>query len=285
MEKRHCRVVIQRAGGETLFQFVQHIPGHGMQIGQRFGADLDPDQFHQFGIGMDHALDAMGDGGGIGGEEPGIEAADAAGRRDRARNQKQSGRIGQQAGLGKRLPCAFQGRRGAIALASEAEPGFFAGLADRGDRQRARARRRDLRAALEQVVFKRFRDWRCHGNAVVGFVDPAAGKDEFAGHEHHLVVALADQNFWRGGGAIDQDQRGGVDGSTIGVMVGFFLFFVSLAHFAPAAPFPFLVCEIADYFSGLFSSNPCMRSAHCTPTTAPFTGCSNKSDRISVNGR
>jgi hypothetical protein len=40
-----------------------------------------------------------------------------------------------------------------------------------------------------------------------------------------------------------------------------------------------------SYGSGFFSSNPCMRNAHCTPTTAPFTGCSNTSDRISVSGR
>jgi hypothetical protein len=36
MEKRHRRVVFQRAGGKTFFQFIQDIPGHGVQIGQRF---------------------------------------------------------------------------------------------------------------------------------------------------------------------------------------------------------------------------------------------------------
>jgi hypothetical protein len=39
----------------------------------------------------------MGDAGSIGGEEARIEAADAAGRGDRARDQEQAGRIGQQA--------------------------------------------------------------------------------------------------------------------------------------------------------------------------------------------
>jgi len=39
-----------------------------VQIGERLRAELDPDQFDQFGIGMDHALDAMGDRGRVRGE-------------------------------------------------------------------------------------------------------------------------------------------------------------------------------------------------------------------------
>src|ERR1700756_2839498 len=35
MEKRHRRVVAQRAGGEALFEFVENVPGHRMQVGQR----------------------------------------------------------------------------------------------------------------------------------------------------------------------------------------------------------------------------------------------------------
>src|SRR6266702_8351671 len=50
---------------------------------------------------------------------------------------------------------------------------------------------------------------------------------------HHLVVAFADQNFWGGSGAIDQDQGGGVYRAAVGVMIGFFFFFYRLAHFTP----------------------------------------------------
>src|SRR6202035_4032807 len=76
--------------------------------------------------------------------------------------------------------------------------------------------------------------------AVVGLIDAAAGKDEFAGHEHHLVVSLADENFWDGGGAIDEDQRGGVYRAAIGVMIGFFSRLFSVAHCAPAAGLVFV---------------------------------------------
>src|SRR4030088_1509195 len=70
----------------------------------------------------------------------------------RTRDQKQAGRVGQEAGIGERLPGALQRRRHAVALAAEAKAGFLAGLADRGDRQRTRPRGCDLRTALEQVL-------------------------------------------------------------------------------------------------------------------------------------
>src|SRR5437868_14553358 len=63
MKERHRRIVAQRPGRETLFQFGQDIFGHGMQVGERLRSDLYPDQLHQFGIGMDHSFDAMGYGG------------------------------------------------------------------------------------------------------------------------------------------------------------------------------------------------------------------------------
>src|SRR6266699_755297 len=150
MEKRHRRVVAQRAGGKALFQFTQHVPGHRVQIGERLRAELDPDQFDQFGIGMDHALDAMGDRGRVRGEESRIETLDAAGRGDGARDQEQAGRIGQEACIRERLPWTvklwtvklwtiklwtvklwtIKLRRGAVGVAAEAEAGFLAGLAD-----------------------------------------------------------------------------------------------------------------------------------------------------------
>ena len=161
----------QRPGGEALFQLVEHIACHRMQIGQRLRSDLDPNQFHQLCLGMDHAFDMMGDGGGIGGEKPCIEPPHPARWGDRAGNQEQAGGVGQQPGIGKRFPRAFEGGSNAIALAAETEPGFLAGLADRRDRQRACARRRDLRTALEQIGFELFRDRRGDGNAVVGCID------------------------------------------------------------------------------------------------------------------
>jgi hypothetical protein len=35
MKKRHFRIVAQGAGGEALFEFVEDIPGHRMQVGER----------------------------------------------------------------------------------------------------------------------------------------------------------------------------------------------------------------------------------------------------------
>src|SRR6266700_8372848 len=90
MEERHRRVMAQRPGSEALFEDTQHVPGHRMQVGQRLRADLDPDEFDEFGVGMDHPVDAMGDRGGVRGEEARVKALDPAGWRDRARDQEQS---------------------------------------------------------------------------------------------------------------------------------------------------------------------------------------------------
>ena len=94
---------------------------------------------------------------------------------------------------GAQGPSSFA--RGPFSLAPEAQPGLLAGLADRGDRQRLGPRGRDLRAALQQVGLELPGNRRGHRNAVIGLVDTAAGKDELAGHEHDLVVALADQDL------------------------------------------------------------------------------------------
>src|SRR6185312_9246197 len=70
----------------------------------------------------------------------------------------------------------------------------------------------------------------------------AAGENEFSRHEHHLVVALAYQNLRRGGGTIDQDQRGGVHRAAVRVMVGFLFDLFSVAHLALGA-IASLVCR------------------------------------------
>ena len=108
----------------------------GCRSARRRRSEFDPDQFDQFRIGMDHALDTMGDGRGIGGEKPRIEAPHPAGRGDGAGDQKQAGGVRQQPGFAERLPHAVEPGRHAIGLAAEAETGFLAGLADRRDSQR-----------------------------------------------------------------------------------------------------------------------------------------------------
>ena len=139
MEERHRRVMAERAGGKTAVELGEHVLGHGMRVGERLGADLDPDELDQFGIGMHHAFDAMRDGRGIGGEEAGVEAADAARRGDRACDQEQARRIGQQARVGERRPRTVE--LGLLLdLAAEAEPGLFTGFADRGIGEGARGR-------------------------------------------------------------------------------------------------------------------------------------------------
>ena len=210
-----------------------------LRIGQRLGADLDPDELDQFGIGMDHALDTMRDGRRIGGEEAGVEAADTAGRGDRARDQEQAGRIGQQSCIGEWRPGAVELCL-LLDLAAEAESGLFAGFADRRIGKRTRAAGRDLRAALQEIGFELRRDRGGDRHAVVGLVDAAAGENELAGHEHHLVVALADEHLRLGTGAIDQDQRRGILRPEIRVMIGFLFALVddgggcgSFSHFIP----------------------------------------------------
>ena len=151
-----------------------------------------------------------------------------------------------------------------VAFAAETEAGFLAGLADRGNRQRARARGGDLRTALQQIGLQRFRDRRRHWNAVVGFIDASAGKDEFAGHEHHLVVALANQDFRHGSAAIDQDQRGGILGAAIGMMIGFFFVPCSFAHLVPPPLARFLLIRDLIYFSDS------VRQIHASATPTAF---------------
>ena len=104
-----------------------------MQIGERLRAELDPDQFDQFGIRMHHALDAVRDGRCVRREEAGVEAPDAARRGDRTRNQEQPGRIGQQPCLGKWFPGSVQIGFPVLVLAAQAKAGFLAGFADCGD--------------------------------------------------------------------------------------------------------------------------------------------------------
>ena len=77
MEERHRCIVAQRARCEAAVEFGEHVLGHGMRVGERLGADLDPHQLDQFGVRVDHAFDPMGDAGSIRGEEAGIETADA----------------------------------------------------------------------------------------------------------------------------------------------------------------------------------------------------------------
>src|SRR3954454_20637234 len=136
MEERYRRIVTQRAGGKTCVELVEHVAGHWVQISERLRAELDPDQLDELRVRMDHALDAVGDRGGIRREEARIEALDAAGRGDGARDQEQAGGIGQEACIGKRLPGALELGRRTFGLAPEAEAGFFAGLADRGNCKR-----------------------------------------------------------------------------------------------------------------------------------------------------
>src|SRR3954471_7891758 len=138
---------------------------------------------------MDHALDAVRDRRGVSSKEAGIKTPDTAGRRDRARDQKKSGRVGQKARFRKRLPGAVE-LDGFVDLAAETKPGLFAGFADRCNCKRACPRGRDLWAALEQVGFELTGNWRCDGNTVVRLVDTAAGENILARHEHDVVMAL-----------------------------------------------------------------------------------------------
>ena len=152
-----------------------------MQVSQRLRADFDPDQFDQFGIGVNDTLDAVGDRGCIRGEKTGIEAAHPAGRRDGARDQIQARRVGQQTGVAEWLPDPAQFCDGALGPASKAEAGLLAGFADGGDRQRPRPRRLGFGAALEQVGL----DDGVAAHRVIDVREEAGllrGRNEGAGH-------------------------------------------------------------------------------------------------------
>jgi len=239
VEERHRRLVPQGTGCQAAIKFGEHIFCHRMRVGKWLRADLDPNQFDQLRIRMDHAFDAMGDSRSIRGEEARIKTPHAAGRGDSACDQEQAGRIRQQTGIGERFPGAIELYR-LIDLAAQAETGFLAGLADGGVGERPRAAWRDLRTALEKIGLELIADRSRNGNAVVRLVDASARENILARHEHHIVVALADQNFWLVAGAIDQDQRRGILGPKVRVVIGFFFFLYGGCYFGHSIPVGFL---------------------------------------------
>ncbi len=89
-------------------------------------------------------------------------------------------------------------------LAAEAEARLLAGLADRRDsRAHVRGRRVDLRTALRAGWPRAPRViGAATGTRLSALSTRPPGKTILAGHEHHLVVALADQHFrlWRRSG-------------------------------------------------------------------------------------
>ena len=104
-------------------------------------------------------------------------------------------------------------------------------------------------------------------------------------------MALADQHFWDRTTAIDQDQRRGIPGTELGMVISFLLI-VNLRLFVLRNIRHVLTQTAFVYFaytggipSGGLSSNPCIRRAHCNPTTAPLTGWSNPSEAKNVKGK
>jgi len=256
-----------RAGGEALFEFVQDIPGHGC----RSASGFDPISTQTSSTSSASAWITpctwwvIDDASAV---KNLVSNRRTRGRGDRACDQKQSGRVRQQAGLGKGFPWALECRRRAIALAPQTKPGFLAGFADRRDRQRARPRRRDLRAALHQVGFELLCDRGGDRNAVVGLVDAAAGKTNLPGMNTTLSWRLPTRtSAWR---PCDRpDQRGGVDGAAIGVMVGFLLVSCNFAHLAPR---PCVSCFLFERPPDLFLGILFVESMHAQRPLHPDHG-------------
>ena len=90
MIERHIRGMGQRPERETLGEIAQHVFRHGVKAVQRRRIQFEPDQFHQFGIGMHDAFDPVSDAGSVGGEKTGVEPSHTAGRRDGAGDQEQT---------------------------------------------------------------------------------------------------------------------------------------------------------------------------------------------------
>ena len=188
---------------------------------------------------MDHAFDAVGDGGGIGGEEPGIEAADAAGRGDRARDQEQAGGIGQQAGVAQTasrrrrvLPVSRPCGRGKARFPRR----------PRGSRRSASARARDgaiFGLPLIRLASSSFGIGAATGTRLSDLSTRPPGKTNLPGMNTTLSWRLPTSTFGLSPRAIDQDQRRGVLRPAIGMVIGFFFFFLllgdssSFRHFHP----------------------------------------------------
>ena len=86
---------------------------------------------------------------------------------------------------------------GASRFGAEQQAGLLEGLADRGERQRARlGGARPLHAAHQLRLGARI-ERRADRHLPVGGIDPAAGKHELAGHEDMAVMALAEQHLRR----------------------------------------------------------------------------------------
>ena len=172
--------------------------------------DRQPDKFHEFRVGADDAVDLVGDRARVHGKKARIEAARPARRRDRPHDEMQRREIGQHAGVRKGPPGTIGHRRHRVGAPPEHQPGLFEGLADGGERQRARlggARPRD--AAHEARLGMRI-EIACRQHVAIARLHASAGKHELAGHELQIGVAPAEQHLRRCARAVDQDQRRGV---------------------------------------------------------------------------
>ena len=126
-----------------------------------------------------------------------------------ARAMKRSGvQRGLDAVLGKALPVGLGRREGAFAADQQA--GFLIGLADGRKRDGAGPRRAGAAGAGGQLGFFLRVQGGGDGNAAVGRIGAAAGKDELAGHEGMAGMAPAHQHQNLVALAVEQDQGRGV---------------------------------------------------------------------------
>jgi hypothetical protein len=95
--------------------------------------------------------------------------------------------------FGKALPIT-PGRR-EVALAADEQAGFLVRLADRRQRNGAGACHARAAKAGGQVGLFLCKEPCCDGNAAVGRIGTAAGKDEFPGHEGMTGMAPAHQHL------------------------------------------------------------------------------------------
>ncbi len=104
--ERH-RQIVTESGLDLRPQVAEHDLGDRQEFDPLLDvAERQPDQFHKLGIGADLAVDAMRDGGGIGGEEACVVAAGPARRRDCASDEMDAGEVRTDVGLGERRPRA-----------------------------------------------------------------------------------------------------------------------------------------------------------------------------------
>src|SRR5689334_15644783 len=97
IERNRC--VVTESGRDACLEFLEHHPGDGGHVETCGFFDRYPDEFDELRVRADNSIDTMHDGARIRGKETRVESLGPSRRRDRARDEVQTGEIGLHARL------------------------------------------------------------------------------------------------------------------------------------------------------------------------------------------